>query len=179
MQKETWKPVTGFEEGYQVSDLGRVKSINYNRTRKEKILKPSICLNGYCKVVLCKDGKIHHKRVHRLVAEAFVDNPNLSPEVDHINTDRLDNRADNLRWVSHRENKNNPLSILNSSKAHKGKGKKPVSQFSKDGKLIKEWPSALDAGKRLGIAQQSICSCCRGRRITAGGFIWKFNINYL
>lgn len=106
---------------YAVSNLGRVKSLNYNHTGKEKILSCGVDGSGYLFVVLYKNGKHKHFKVHRLVAQAFIKNPNNLPEVDHINTIKSDNRCENLRWVTHVENCNNEKSKKNHSIAQKGR----------------------------------------------------------
>lgn len=117
---EIWKDIEGYEGLYQVSNLGRVKSLNYNKTRKEKILSCGD-KNGYLFVVLCKNGKHKQFQVHRLVAQEFVPNPENKPYVDHINTIKNDNRVENIRWCTHKENCNNEISRENQSRSHKGK----------------------------------------------------------
>lgn len=94
---EKWKDIEGYEGLYQISSLGRVRSGG-------KIRKPSATGHGYLKVVLAKDGHMHHHKIHRLVASAFVPNPHARREVNHINGDKTDNRMDNLEWVSRGEN---------------------------------------------------------------------------
>lgn len=119
---EEWKDIKGYEGLYQVSSEGRVKSlpreiISANKSGtvvkklKERILKENLTNGGYCRVLLYADANREHKLIHKLVAEAFIPNPNGYNEVDHINTIRTDNRSCNLRWVSHKENCNNPISI--------------------------------------------------------------------
>lgn len=106
---EEWKDIEDYPN-YQVSSMGRIKSLNYNKTGKEKIMKVTPC-NGYFNLTLCKDGKTKQFQIHRLVAQAFIPNPENKPEIDHINTDRTDNRVENLRWVTHKENSNNPITL--------------------------------------------------------------------
>ena len=104
---EEWKPVKNFEGLYEVSNLGRIKSLYKNG--KEKILKPMKHRDGYLVVNLYKNGKRKGCKVHRLVAQAFILNIDNKPEVDHINTIRDDNRVENLKWVTKKENRNNIL----------------------------------------------------------------------
>lgn len=97
IENEVWKNIDN-ADGFMVSNLGRIKEGN-------KILLPVLNKNGYHSVSIKKNNKTrNYYKVHRLVAEAFISNPNNKPEVDHINTDKTDNRVDNLRWVTHFEN---------------------------------------------------------------------------
>ena len=109
MEEEIWKPIKGYEGLYEISNLGRVKSLNYKGTGKEKILKNTENSKGYLMVCLTKNGKQKLFKIHRLVAEAFIPNPENKPCIDHINTIKNDNRVENLRWVTNEENNNNPL----------------------------------------------------------------------
>ena len=102
--KEIYKDIEGFEGLYQVSNLGRVKSLNYNHTGKEGVLTPALNSYGYCKVSLWKNGKMRVKSIHRLVADAFIDNPNNLPCVNHINGVKTDNSVENLEWCTYKEN---------------------------------------------------------------------------
>ena len=119
MEEEIWKPIKDYEGLYEVSNLGRVKSLNYRGTGKEKILKNTERSNGYLAIGLIKNGKTKMFRVHRLVAEAFIPNPENKPCVDHINTIRDDNRVENLRWVTYKENNNNQLTKKKYSENHR------------------------------------------------------------
>ena len=109
MKEEVWKPIKDYEGLYEISNLGRVKSLNYKRTGKEKILKNTENSKGYLIVCLTKNEKRKQFKIHRLVAEAFIPNPEDKPCIDHINTIKNDNRVENLRWVTNEENNNNPL----------------------------------------------------------------------
>ena len=100
---EEWKPIKDFPE-YEVSNLGRVKSLNYNHTKKENILKHGVCSRGYPRVVLSYNNKKRYVQVHRLVAETFLPRPDNSTQVDHIDRNPLNNNLSNLRWVSCQEN---------------------------------------------------------------------------
>ena len=106
---EVWKNIEGYEGLYQVSDLGRVKSLNYRRTGKERVMKPSFDAYGYSVVRLSKGSKNTLYKVHKLVAEAFIENPDNKPRINHINTIRADNRAENLCWTTQKEICNNSI----------------------------------------------------------------------
>lgn len=108
IMQEIWKPVVGYENLYEVSSIGRVKSLNYKRSNKEKILKNNLGLNGYHRVTLHR-GQRKQYLVHKLVAEAFIPNPENKKFVDHLNTIRTDNRVENLQFVTMTENNNNPI----------------------------------------------------------------------
>lgn len=124
---EEWKSITGFEGLYEVSNYGRVKSLarivtHRNRTqpKSERVLKNHINNNGYAAVVLCKNNKTYPKLVHRLVAQEFIPNPDNKPNVDHIDTNPSNNKIDNLRWVTQKENCLNPITRMNNSKSKMG-----------------------------------------------------------
>ena len=174
---EIWKDIVGYEGLYQISNLGRVKSLNYSRTGKENILSPGLNSGGYYTVSLFKNGEIKKFRVHRLVALAFIPNPENKPCVDHINGVRTDNCVKNLRWCTQKENSNFPLARKNISESltnHPNKSK-AILQVSKDiGDIIKEYPSIKEVERQLGIASTNISQCCNGKRNTAGGYIWRY-----
>lgn len=106
---EEWRDVIGYEGKYQVSNLGRMRSLNYMRTGRVQNLRFKISKGGYCIVNLLKDGKRKTYIVSRLVAIAFIPNPENKPCTDHIDTIRTNNRLSNLRWVTYSENIRNPL----------------------------------------------------------------------
>lgn len=171
MMNEIWKDIKGYEGLYQISNLGNVKSLNYRNTDEEKILKQIKHSKGYLQVGLCKNGKTKKYTTHRLVAEHFIPNPNNLPQIDHINTNKTDNRVENLRWCTIKENNNNPLTI--------DKISKPIIQFSKDGELIRKWNSAMDVQRELGIKQNNISNCCKGKLKSVGGYIWRYHYKSL
>lgn len=123
---EEWRSVVGYEGLYEVSSLGQVKALERLvmnngglQHKHERILKPHYD-RGYAMVVLCKEGKTKPSLVHRVVAEAFIPNPENKPNIDHIDTNPSNNNVDNLRWVTQKENANNPLSRINNSKSKIG-----------------------------------------------------------
>lgn len=126
--QEEWKAIDGFEGFYEVSNFGKIKSLERRvmnngglQRRHEKILKEHHGPTGHCLVVLCKDGKTYPRLVHRLVAVAFIPNPEDKPVVDHIDTNPMNNRIDNLRWVTTKENCNNELTRKHNSESKTGR----------------------------------------------------------
>lgn len=141
--------------------------------------------HGYCMVNLSNNNKNKMLQVHRIVAIAFIPNPNKYPCVDHINTDKTDNSVKNLRWVTHKMNSNNKLTIKHISESLKNNENtrhfsvknhqsKPILQYSKDGRFIREWFCGMDIERELGIKHGRVSACCRGIQKSAGNFIFKF-----
>lgn len=177
---EQWLPIEGYEDLYQVSNLGRVKSLGNDKTRKERILKPFTNKQGYQQVSLCKDGKVKILYVHRLVAMAFIPNTNNYAEVNHIDENPSNNHISNLEWCDRKYNCNYGTRNEKVSKALSGKfGKKnnrskQIIQLTLDGEFIKNWGSMMDVERKLGYHQSSISQCCKGRYKSANGYKWKF-----
>ena len=117
MEKEIWKDIPNYEGFYQASNYGRIRSLdclvrcrnNHFRKKQGKILHPTPYKNGYLSVCISKDGRIKRTSVHRLVAKAFIPNPLNKPCIDHINANITDNNINNLRWVTVKENNQNPI----------------------------------------------------------------------
>ena len=168
--EEEWRDVVGYEGKYQISSLGRVRSLDYRRTGRTQVLKPGTVRNGYLFVVLYNDGKTKNFYIHRLVAEAFIPNPNGFPEVNHIDEKKANNCVDNLEWCTAKDNINYGTGIAR----HAAALSRPVQQFSKDGRLITVWPSTHEAERQTGVNQSIICKCCNGKRHTAGGYKWCY-----
>ena len=175
-----WKPIADYP-GYEVSDKGRVRSVDrrvksrYGNLRliKGKVLALRIGDNGYPQLFLYRNGKKCMNDVHRLVAEAFLDNPNNWKFVDHINTVRDDNRVENLRWVSAKGNSNNP--ITREHHLHTARNK-AVIQYDKNFNFIAEYESVQAAAKATRTNPSHLGEVCRGCRYrkTANGYIWKY-----
>ena len=174
MTEEVWRDVKGYEGLYQVSNMGRVKSLErkdrFGRVIKERILEPAVTHNGYLRVGLHVDGKRKMLRVHRLVCEAFHENPDNKSEVNHVNENKTDNRACNLEWSTRTENCNHGSRNERVAKALS----KPIGQFSLDGKLIKVWQSACEARRQTGFDQGYVGAVARGKFKQAYGYIWKY-----
>lgn len=163
---EVWKTITGFPN-YKVSNFGRVKSLNYNGTKQEKILKPQKTKKGYLRVGLYYNNKYCMKAIHRLVALAFIPNPTNQPQVNHVDGNKENNAVKNLEWCSNKYNQ------IHSIKIGLRRFNK-VSQYDKNGVFLKQWEKAIDASQELKIDLSHIGQACRGERKTAGGYIWKY-----
>ena len=161
MKKEYWKPVVGYEGHYQVSNFGRVKSIKFG---KEIILKQKI-KGGYYYVNLSKNGILKTYLVHRLVAEAFIDNTDNLPCVNHKDEDKTNNSVDNLEWCTQSYNINYGTRTEKYSKK--------VYQYTLEGEFVKEWKSIAECG-RNGFNRGNVWMCCRGELKTHQNFIWKY-----
>ena len=166
-------------ENYQVSNLGRILSLNYRNTGKADLMTPRKRKNGYFQVKLSKNGEKKYCLVHRLVAETFLPNPENKPEVNHIDEDKTNNfvgtpendyKDGNLEWCDCKYNCNYGTSATRIGE----KLSKPVFQFTLDGEFIREWKSCYEVQRKLGYRQSYTNACCRGNYKQAYGFIWKY-----
>ena len=198
MLEEIWKDIEGYEGFYQISSLGRIKSFkdNYGKYR-EKILSPTPNKDGYLFITLCKNGERQAKMVHRLVAEAFINNPNNLPQVNHINEIRDDNRVENLEWCTAKYN----INYGNRSKkfGEKMKGRKLTNEHKRkigEAKKGEKNPRAKkvrcittgeifisinEACIKYNLSHTSISKCCSGKQkyagkhpITKEKLIWEY-----
>lgn len=183
--EEIWKDVPEYEGLYQVSTYGNVKSLDrYVRSRwgtkkpvKGHLLKAEKTIHGYLQVSLCKPGLSRKRyKVHRLVAMAFIPNPQNLPQVNHKDEDKTNNRLDNLEWCDGFYNQRygtcserKHIKLIN----HPLKSIK-VEQLTKDGEHIDYYPSAKEAARQTGICQGNISCVCCGRHSLAGGYKWKY-----
>lgn len=185
--QEVWKSIEGYEEKYEISNLGRVKSlVDKNGHFREKILKPRLSKNGYLYLNLWKDSKSNTKKIHRLVAEAFCEREEKDRCVNHINGVKTDNRAVNLEWctVSYNIKEAYRIGLITPTNGERngmygvhGKdhpSSKPVNQYGRNGQFIKRYESCVEAGIELNLGHGNIQKCARGDRKTAYGYIWKY-----
>lgn len=175
MVEEVWKDVPGYEGLYKVSSLGEIASYDryssngklHNRGKK---LSKKISNSGYYRVCLCDGNSQQEKTLHRLIASAFIPNPDNLPQVNHKNEDKLDNRVDNLEWCS--VSYNNSYGTINERRT--ANTRKRVQMFRKDGSPICQFESAHEAERMTGISFSLIARVCRGKGDTAGGYKWMY-----
>ena len=190
---EIWKTAiyddVVYEGLYQVSNFGNIMSLNYHMTGRAELMTPFDDGHGYLKVRLYKNGERKTCKVHRLVAQAFLPNPENKPFINHkiegdegkkinivyLNEDgTVDEKKSTIEWVTAKEN--NDYGTRNErifEKTTNGKLSKKVLQFTLDGEFIREWPSTMECG-RNGFNQRNISSCCNGKRKSAHGFRWEY-----
>lgn len=172
---EAWKDIRGYEGLYQVSNYGRVRSLGTNG-KKPRIMTQEISIWGYCRIRLINREHIgKHFAVHRLVADAFIGNCE-GYEVNHVDEIKTNNKVENLQIVSSKDNCN--YGTRNKRIAEKNKLQsylwdKPVIQCDLDGNELKEYSSRSEAKRITGVDDVNISRVCRGKRKTAGGYIWK------
>ena len=173
--QEDWKDVVGYEGLYQVSTLGRIRSLDRKDCRgnriKGRVLRPRFINSGYMMVHLRdKNGKRMGKLVHRIIAEAFLIARENETQVDHIDEDKTNNKLCNLRWVTPKVNTNHGTGIERAS----AKRSKAVNQLDEDGLFVRTFTSATEAARVLNIKQGSITNCCKGKHRHAGGYRWEY-----
>lgn len=165
---EIWKDVVGYEGLYQVSNKGNVRSldrkVNYlhgTKINKGKMLKPGNNADGYLFVTLSKNNVVRPARINRMVATAFIPNPNNLPSVNHKDKNRTNNNVENLEWctVEYNNRYSNAIKIV---------------QYDMSGNPVAEWDAISDAARETGINLSNIAQCCRGFRKSAGSYIWKY-----
>lgn len=171
MNEEIWRDVLNFEGYYQVSNLGRVRSVdrfvNYKKgfnskaLKKGRLLSPKISNKGYLHLTLMKEGKNYYKSVHRLVAEAFIPNPNNLPYINHINENKIDDRVENLEWCTPKHN----VEVYHESRIK-------IYQYDLKGNFIKTWNSITKAAKSVNGDKTGIGHCCHNELKTYMGYIW-------
>lgn len=171
--KEIWKDIPGYEGLYQVSNQGRIKS--FRKSSKygcpdEFILKSTVSNNGYAQITLY--GKTRSKHlVHRLVAEAFVQNPDNLPQINHKDENRLNNRADNLEWCTAKYNNKYGTARLRMAIT---KGRK-IDQFLPSGEYVASYASIYVAELFTGVHRHAIKDCCSGKTASGEGYVWRYS----
>lgn len=190
-----WKKVRGYEY-YEISNTGKIRSLPRPMKRKnymsgkvfyyssrEKILKPFLNQCGYPEVGLCKNGKSKKALVHRLLAEAFIPNPENKKQVNHKDGDKQNNKLENLEWVTPSENGLHAYKNGLSKAWHKGKTGSHTPSYRKTiqkdcrGNVIKVWDCALDAVREGGFDSGCISKCAKGISKTHKGYIWEYETN--
>lgn len=186
--KEIWKNIDGFDN-YKISNFGRIKSLNYyNKTNKEKIMKPYIQPNGYNKITLWKNKKSYQFYVHRLVAQTFIPNPNNLETVNHKDENKSNNKVSNLEWMTQGDNvnynngrKRRVETLLKNKKTYGSNNSKAKAVYCFE--LNKSWNSISEAADELGINKSTLrhginnirngknihCGKCNGVKLT-----WKY-----
>ena len=181
--QEIWKDVVGYEGLYKISNLGNVLSTRRNYSKGCKYLTP-FENGGYDRVTLVVNSKHKNLLVHRLVAEAFIPNPEQKEAVNHIDGNKKNNTVDNLEWVTKQENTIHAINIglrPPSAPPHRdykrgnGPRSKAVYQYDLSNDFITKWDCAEDAADHVNGQKGSIGRCCRGERQTHKGFIWKYS----
>lgn len=178
--QETWKPIKNYEGYYEISNLGKVKSLDRLVKqgtryiyRRGCVKQQYISIKGYPAVTLCKNRKSTMLYIHKILAETFIPNPDNKPYIDHINTDKTDYRLENLRWVTAEENSNNQLTLQHLAKDASNKdsiqkrlisrknnltktGPKTIYQYTENGEFVEKYFSIADAGRTIGCSPSYI-----------------------
>jgi hypothetical protein len=175
---EIMKDIEGYEGIYAVTNEGRVWSY-----KKKVFLKPRKHTHGYARVMLFNNKNQKDFYIHRLVATAFLPNPNNKPEIDHINSNRADNRLSNLRWVTKEENRNTEHHLKTLSKSLK-QGKTQaganngraiaIMQCDKNGNFVRKWDYINQAAKELKLNSDCISLCCKGKMKQTKGYYFRY-----
>lgn len=187
LEGEEWRDVVGYEGIYTVSSFGRIISNRRTANIKHgvrivqpKLLSPVIKKTGYCQIILSKEGNHKFALIHQLVAQAFIENPENKPMVDHIDRNKQNNHVSNLRWCTLSENMNNPLTVQHCKQMNTGlefpEHRKPVVSL-KEGVLIKKYNSIKDTVED-GFVPNQVSSVCAGRWQTHKGFQWMYLSDY-
>lgn len=180
--EEIWKDIPGYDGYYQVSNLGRIKSLPrgkqwpYRQTHNN-IRKPRLATNGYFKINLSKGNIVKWFGVHRLVAMAFIPNPDNFPRINHKDENKLNNCVDNLEWCTYKYNANYGAGVSRQKESRKKnpndvmtrklvgiKNRTPIKCWDKDGNFIGFFRSTTEAAERTGVDKSSVSGWCSGRR---------------
>ena len=178
---EEWKDIPNYEGLYQISNLGRIKSLekmlkNKNGYRKseEKILIPQRRKNGYLKVELYKNGQRKTFMIHRLVGEAFVFKPENKCEINHKDGNKENCCVSNLEWITHSENMQHAVEKGLVLKGGNNDRAKKINQYDLQNNYIRTWECLRETERILKIHSSNISKCCKGKVKSAGGYIWRY-----
>lgn len=177
--QEIWKDIKGYEGCYQVSNTGKVRSLNYRQTKQMKELSCRVNHKGYVDVHLSKNGKSKRIVVHRLVAQTFILNPKALPQINHIDGNKQNNNINNLEWCNNSENQKHAYEkgLKLKKIGVNNPGHKKLNQYDLQGNYIKTWDYIKQAGDSLNIPNSNIVKCCKKTYKTAGGFVWRYANN--
>jgi hypothetical protein len=174
-KKEIWKDIKNYEGLYQISNLGRVRSLDrvdlQGRRLKGKVLADYLSGQGYFRVNLWRDGNMEHKLVHRLVAEAFISNPENIPQVNHKDEDKSNNRVDNLEYCTALYNNTYGTRTERAAKSRE----RPILVTTSSGKH-RFFESGEKASKLLGLDRSAVSKCLRGKRKTHHGYTFELAV---
>jgi hypothetical protein len=174
-EREIWENIEGFEGLYQVSNMGRVRSLDredaQGRGWKGRMLSSKLRKNGYREVIICRDGKRKYMLVHRLVAEAFLSNQDNLPQVNHKDEDKGNNRVENLEWCDSKYNNNYGNHIKRVAEARE----KPIYVVTNSGHRY-YFSGVSKAARLLGLHYQNITACLHGRQKTCHGYTFEWAV---
>lgn len=168
--KEIWKDIEEYEGLYQVSNLGRVKRLKGKYVSAERMVNPSRHTDGYLQFNLCKNGKRKNHKIHRLVAQAFIPNPENKPEVNHIDEDKTNNNINNLEWSTRKENVNHGTRNERVSKTMST----PIIAINLKTGESKDFYGVRECARQLGLNSRHITPVLKGRRKSTGGYTFKY-----
>lgn len=177
---EVWKDIAGYEGYYQISNFGNIRSVDrviysdkfhigIKRELKGRTLNPSVNNHGYLSLILSKNGEKKSCRIHRLVAEAFIKNPNNYDQVNHIDGDKTNNKVENLEWC------NNQYNVIHAYKNGLAKSHpKSIKQYDLKGNYIQTFESIVKASKEVNGNTSNINKCVKGHINSAYGYKWRY-----